>query len=405
MLWKARLWLPGRSVNVSAMRSFRRQDGQSAVEYLGVLVVVSTVVGLLVASPISGLFSAGVGRQICRIMQAADCGAALATGSVHSPPANGSRGSGQLSIVAGRNRAGSGDAVADRDSVEDIGVAAAEPVASSRLVSTRGEGATVEEYLASVAFGAAADGPLSSGPGSDGGRELGVLGHVDGFLTGAMSQAVDAVTGLKDLAVWGWRTATSHEQRVENALLWEAIKSDPRATALDVWRGMTEPIVEDWQAGRRGSALGRGAVEIASIVFGGKGIKQITAAARHRLPHLADDVGAIARRASQHSGMVATQAVVSKPIVESRRLQNIINDLYKGTTNPRRVGTGTTADAIRHELRTGRQVFGRTHMEKGQGYLRGLERWLRQNPGASYRDRLIAQTLADDLRDALGITR
>jgi hypothetical protein len=30
-----------------------------------------------------------------------------------------------------------------------------------------------------------------------------------------------------------------------------------------------------------------------------------------------------------------------------------MNDLYKGTTNPNRVGSCTTADAIRNELRTG----------------------------------------------------
>jgi hypothetical protein len=70
--------------------------------------------------------------------------------------------------------------------------------------------------------------------------------------------------------------------------------------------------------------------------------------------------------------------------------------------NPNRAGTGTTADAIRYELATGRAVAGRFHSRKGQEYARALENWLRVNPDAPYRDRIVAQSLLDDLRSALG---
>lgn len=33
-------------------------------------------------------------------------------------------------------------------------------------------------------------------------------------------------------------------------------------------------------------------------------------------------------------------SVLARPTVESGKLQNVINDLYKGTTNPNRVGSG-----------------------------------------------------------------
>jgi hypothetical protein len=99
---------------------------------------------------------------------------------------------------------------------------------------------------------------------------------------------------------------------------------------------------------------------------------------------------------------VAAEAALTTPRVGSAKLQNIIDDLYKGTTNPGRVGTGTTADAIRFELRTGEQVFGRSHVQKGEDYVRGIENWLKRNPDADYYDRLVGRSVADDLLDALG---
>lgn len=57
---------------------------------------------------------------------------------------------------------------------------------------------------------------------------------------------------------------------------------------------------------------------------------------------------------------------LSKPVVSNTKLQNIVNDLYKGTTNPSRVGTGTTADAVRNELATGLPTGGKFHSEKAR---------------------------------------
>lgn len=100
---------------------------------------------------------------------------------------------------------------------------------------------------------------------------------------------------------------------------------------------------------------------------------------------------------------IATNTVdgfLPKPIVSNTKLQNIVNDLYKGTTNPGRVGTGTTADAVRSELATGLATGGKFHSEKAQIYINGLNKVLRQDLTAS--DRLVAQSLLDDLTNALG---
>lgn len=93
--------------------------------------------------------------------------------------------------------------------------------------------------------------------------------------------------------------------------------------------------------------------------------------------------------------------VLPTPSVSSDRLQNIVNNLYKGTTSPNRVGDGTTMDAIRHERATGNSVGGKFHATKGRESLRGLEKWLDRNPNAGLHDRRVAESLADELRSAL----
>ncbi len=95
-------------------------------------------------------------------------------------------------------------------------------------------------------------------------------------------------------------------------------------------------------------------------------------------------------------------AVLPTPKVSNKKLQNIVDDLYKGTTNPFRVGTGTTADAVRTEIRTGQPTLGTFHLDKARQYSQALKNWLARNPDAPFRDRLVAQSLLDDLQDALG---
>lgn len=56
------------------------------------------------------------------------------------------------------------------------------------------------------------------------------------------------------------------------------------------------------------------------------------------------------------------KGVIPTPEVASTKLQNIVNDLHKGTTNPGRVGTGTTAhraQTLGTELRPLRPRVGR----------------------------------------------
>ena len=108
------------------------------------------------------------------------------------------------------------------------------------------------------------------------------------------------------------------------------------------------------------------------------------------------------------SGVVAaTATVVStvinlsvKPIVQNQKLQNIINDIYKGLKNPNKVGNGTTMDAIRNEIRTGLPTQGKFHFNKGQQYLNALRNLIKKGI-LSTEDLKIAQALLEALINAL----
>lgn len=89
------------------------------------------------------------------------------------------------------------------------------------------------------------------------------------------------------------------------------------------------------------------------------------------------------------------------PDVADAKLNNYVDHLYKGVTNDKRIGDGTTMDAMRHELASGDLVHGKDHVRKGREILRGLERWLRTRTDASDHDRAVAQELVDELKGLL----
>lgn len=117
---------------------------------------------------------------------------------------------------------------------------------------------------------------------------------------------------------------------------------------------------------------------------------------------VAEDVGKVAvDEAITHApGALDEGAQLARPVVGSPRLQNILDNLYKGVDNPNRVGNGTTMDAIRNELATGQPTNGTWHLIKGAESAQGLTNWLARNGSAAYGDRLAAQSVLDDLTSA-----
>jgi filamentous hemagglutinin len=98
---------------------------------------------------------------------------------------------------------------------------------------------------------------------------------------------------------------------------------------------------------------------------------------------------------------VAAEDVLPTSEVENSKLQNIVNDLYKGTTNPNAVGNGATADAVRAEAETGEPTGGVFHTMKAEQYSTALNKLL-QSGTLNSSDQLVAQSLLDDLQSALG---
>ena len=91
---------------------------------------------------------------------------------------------------------------------------------------------------------------------------------------------------------------------------------------------------------------------------------------------------------------------MGKPLAEDAALSKfVLERLYKPTA---KFGSGSTADAARHELATLQQVKGKYHIEKCHDSIRFLERWLDKNPTATPGDRAIAENLILDLKDAIG---
>lgn len=92
--------------------------------------------------------------------------------------------------------------------------------------------------------------------------------------------------------------------------------------------------------------------------------------------------------------------IQKKPIVKDKKLNNIMNDLFRSNKNP--LGNGSTATAIRHEKKTGQLIKGRNHIQqKGPDYSKALNKWLKNNSNANPNDIKSAQNVLKDLNNSL----
>ena len=102
---------------------------------------------------------------------------------------------------------------------------------------------------------------------------------------------------------------------------------------------------------------------------------------------------------AQHEDYVdSLRASMEKPNVKDENLKNLIDDLYRPNA---KIGSGSTADAVRYEMATGEKVGGRGHVEKAQTYSKALQDWLNKNPQASQVDRSAAENVLKDMQNAL----
>lgn len=82
-------------------------------------------------------------------------------------------------------------------------------------------------------------------------------------------------------------------------------------------------------------------------------------------------------------------------------MNSILNDIYKAELAVDRIGTGSTADALRYEKMTGMTVNKKLHGQPAQDRLQALRNWIANNPNASASDIAAANSVACDLQDAI----
>lgn len=89
---------------------------------------------------------------------------------------------------------------------------------------------------------------------------------------------------------------------------------------------------------------------------------------------------------------------VSKPNVKNKELKNAMDELYRPGA---KIGNGSTADAIRYELRTENLIHGKSNLQKGKDFIKFLEKWTKNNPNAPAGDKQGAKKVLNDLKNAL----
>lgn len=96
---------------------------------------------------------------------------------------------------------------------------------------------------------------------------------------------------------------------------------------------------------------------------------------------------------------------MEKPHVKDPELQKIMDKVYRPNA---KVGSGSTADAIRHEISTGNSVGGKMHTQKGNDTLNELGKWIRKNennPSVKPGDLDAAKNVFLDTVDALNTVK
>ena len=90
---------------------------------------------------------------------------------------------------------------------------------------------------------------------------------------------------------------------------------------------------------------------------------------------------------------------MEKPYVLDPDLKGLVNEVYRDGS---KVGSGSSAAAVREENAFGRRVGGKLHTIKSRELLGRFQKWLQTHPKASPGDRAAAENMIEDMRNALG---
>ena len=184
--------------------------------------------------------------------------------------------------------------------------------------------------------------------------------------------------------------------------------NDPVGTGIRLGEGYVQPFAtaaRQLAAGQTfegtATATEAGADIIVRAATGGAGfvVNLLNRGPNVNVPDAPRTSGGTANSASGERLTDDLIASMDRPQVSDPTLSRALDRLYRpGGT----VGNGSTAAAVREELRTGVPVRGRQHSQKAENEIVNLERFIRRNPNASPSDIRAAQNVIRDLRNALG---
>ncbi|MDP2192976.1 MAG: DUF637 domain-containing protein [Alphaproteobacteria bacterium] len=89
---------------------------------------------------------------------------------------------------------------------------------------------------------------------------------------------------------------------------------------------------------------------------------------------------------------------MQRPYARDPKLRENLEELHRDSGI---VGSGSTAAALREEIRTGTKVGGKDHYQKAEDGITYLKKWLTNNPTAYSGDRAAAENVLKDLLDAV----
>lgn len=118
--------------------------------------------------------------------------------------------------------------------------------------------------------------------------------------------------------------------------------------------------------------------------LGGTARGRIAVVARQALP--------AAKKLGKQVTDLPTRLPKPKPTAGSTKLRNIVDDIWKHAGRPGSKGDGTTFDALRNEIRTGKPSAGKFHYQKAADLMTGLHKVLADS-ATSPADRALAVDL------------
>jgi len=130
-----------------------------------------------------------------------------------------------------------------------------------------------------------------------------------------------------------------------------------------------------------------------------RALRGLAGGARGRIAVVASQVLPAAKKLGKEVADLPVRMPKPKPTAGSSKLRNIIDDIWKHAGRPGSKGDGTTFDALRNEIRTGKPSAGKFHYQKAADLMTGLHKVL-ADPATSASDRALAEDLLRQFADA-----